>query len=91
MNSYRVTWIQGQCSVSEGLDVFVIMSHNRPLGGVSHSHVFCFFGSVVVFFSIVLMSQHLAPVHVELVIQHLKKLCVFIQSMSSLDEVTALF
>lgn len=27
---FSVTWLQGQCGISERLDVFTIMSHNRP-------------------------------------------------------------
>lgn len=54
---------------------------------------FVLFWSVVLFFfpHSILMSQHLSLAHVELVIQHLKKLCEFIQSISSLNDVTALF
>lgn len=73
---FPLTWFQGPCSVSEGLDVFMIMSHNRLC--FSFTCVSFCLGLLWCFLNSTLMSQHLTPIHAELVIRHLKKVvCIY--------------
>lgn len=73
---FPLTWFQGPCSVSEGLDVFMIMSHNRLR--FSFTCVSFCLGLLWCFLNSTLMSQHLTPIHAELVIRHLKKVvCIY--------------